>query len=55
MSQPFFSCPEGAALVSAQPSHHAALADLFEAVFIGEGYAPGSSREHARVRGVLVF
>ena len=44
----FFSCPDGVVPVSAQPSHHAALADLFEAVFIGEGYAPASSRERLR-------
>ena len=48
MSPPFFSCPDDVVLVSAQPSHHAALADLFEAVFIGEGYAPASSSERLR-------
>lgn len=35
-------------IVRAQLHHHAALADLLEAVFIGEGYAPASSRERLR-------
>ena len=34
--------------IQAQPSHYAALADLFEGVFVGEGYAPASSRDRLR-------
>ena len=34
--------------IKAQPSHYAALADLFEGVFVGEGYAPASSRDRLR-------
>lgn len=35
-------------IILAQPRHHAALAELLEAVYIGEGYAPASSRDRLR-------
>lgn len=35
-------------IIPAQARHHAALADLLEAVYIGEGFAPASSRDRLR-------